>query len=158
MCRRAGVSFEITAFPFRAGDIAALVGGEVGSEPPAAGNLPGRESLGEEVGQVRDGDWCFGVEGGDNGVGAVGVIISILDADDDAFDDGRMGAEDAFDGLGGGFAAGDIEKIRGATVEENEIIAELSEVGGFETAGVKGGLRIGKVSFGDSGAFDDESA
>ena len=125
-----------------------MVGGEVGGEPPAARNLPGGEPLREEVGEVRDGNGCFCVEGGDNGVGAVGVIISILDAEDDAFDDGRMSAEDAFDGFGGGFASGDIEEIRGAAVEENEVIAEFGEVGGFETAGVKGWLRIGKISFG----------
>lgn len=117
--------------------------------------MPGGEFLGEEMGEVLDGDRRFGVEGGDYGVGAIGRI---LDAEDYAFEDGGMGAEDGFDGFRRGFASGDVEEIGGAAVEKDETVPEFGDIGGFKGSWAESGLRFGEIGFADGGALDHESA
>ena len=112
--------FKVAPFPFGAGDFAAGVGGEFVGEPPAAGNLPGGEFLGEEIGELRDRDFVLCVEGGDDRIGAVVT----LDAEDDAFEDRGVRAEDCFDGFWSGFASCDVEEVVGAYVQVDEAIAE----------------------------------
>lgn len=126
---------KIAAFPIGAGDFASLVRCQISCEPPAAGDLPGGEFGRKKFGEGGDGDFFFCVYGGNDCVGTVGVILSVLDAEDDALENGGMSAEDGFDGFRGGFASGDVEEIGGAAVEVDGLIAEFGEVGGFEAAG-----------------------
>ena len=84
------VGFEVAAFPFCARKFAAIVGSELGSEPPAARDLPGGKFLRKEVSEIGDGHASFRVERGDNGVDAVDAF---LNSEDDAFDDRRVSAK-----------------------------------------------------------------
>src|SRR5688500_11790307 len=88
---------EEAAFPFGAGNLAARVRVDGIDEPPMAGDLPAGEFLGEEAAQVGDRDGVAGLNRGNDGLTAT---VGIVDAEDDAIDDGRMVAESGFNCLG----------------------------------------------------------
>ena len=55
-----------------------------------------------------------------------------MNAEDDAFEDGGVSAEDGFYGVGGGFASGDVEEVGGAALKEDESVANFRQVRGFK--------------------------